>query len=208
MLWYMLNSKIFYDVKFVVPILGIWGSFASLIGLQLTVNPAVPKLSMILVAVLFIFSAWATYLIYKTLPRVFSTNDGINEYMFEWLSNNGQVIICTRDMSWGNADKIKTLLFEKARIEELSIILPNNTPLTNELKAKGAKIYTYSELDYVPVARFTIIHYGTDYSRVAVGRKFEDKKHYIEEYSYGNNPVLSVATDFVEIIKRYNEKKV
>lgn len=200
----MFNYKILYDVKFVLPFLGIWGSFASFI----LSTPPFTGLSTIWIVGLFICSVWATILIYKTLPRAFSTNEGINKYMFEWLSNNGQVIICTRDMSWGNADKIKPLLFEKARINELSIILPNNTLLTNELKASGAKIYTYAELDYVPVARFTIIHYGTDYSRIAVGRKLEDKNHYIEEYSYGNSPVLSVAKDFVEIVMRYNEKKV
>ncbi len=204
------------DINFYLPTFGIWISYISLVIAVLTLSPNDWELSLLnfgWILIVGIISIWITVRLYQHIakqnarnPIGFASNDEINDFMYKWISKEGQVVICTRDMTWGNEVKIKEKLIEKSRRNEVSIFLPVDIPLTNELKGFGAKIYTYQELDYNPIARFTIVHYGTSSAKVAVGRKLDDHKHYIDEFSYGNDPVYSVTQDLIEILKRYNRK--
>ena len=211
-------EKIIEDVNFYVPVFGIWFAYISFVVGIYSLKPANSDFSNFhfgWMLILGIISLFITYKIYQHIedihsrsPVGFKTKEEINNYMFNWISKDGQIVICTRDMTWGEEEKkIEAKLIEKANRKELTIFLPDNTQLTNKLKKAGAKICTYRELNYSPVARFTIVHYGTSSARVAVGRKLDDSKHIIEEFSYGNDPVFSVASDLIEILKRYNDNK-
>ncbi len=137
------------------------------------------------------------------MPRFYKNTKGIDSYMYRWISQRGRVVIFTRDMSWANSKQIRDLLFEKARNRELEICLPKQTPLGKELLDVGADIYTYSSFNGTPYSRFTIIRYGKDDARIAIGRNV-DGVHRIDEYSYGLDPVFSIAYDLVRLVKHYS----
>lgn len=61
--------------------------------------------------------------------HAFKTTAEINDYMYNWISKGGRVVIFTRDMSWASDARIKDLLLRKAELEELSICVPKKIPL-------------------------------------------------------------------------------
>jgi hypothetical protein len=101
-------------------------------------------------------------------------------------------------MSWANTEKTKQLLLLKAAASELIICLPQVTHLTNELKAAGAEILVYKHLE--PTSRFTIVQYGQDGCRVAVGRRKGDD-HVIDEFSAEEHPAFHLAQDLVRFAR-------
>ncbi len=157
-----------------------------------------------------------TYLIYTDVaahimnqPKSMKDQNEINEYMFNWLSDGGNAFIFTRDMSWAGVQKIERLLYTKARNNELSICLPQQTKLTKSLCNHGADILTYGELNYTPKSRFTIINKDRMDACVAVGRWVnKSKSHIIKEYSSGQDPIFNIADDLIEILKKINRDGV
>ena len=85
-------------------------------------------------------------------------------------------------MSWAQTNETRQLLFDKATVGELIICLPQETSLTDELKESGAEVWTYNALESEPASRFTIVQYGQEGSRVAVGRRKGDY-HVIDHFS-------------------------
>ena len=112
--------------------------------------------------------------------------------------NEGRVAVFTRDMSWAGDAKIAQLLDAKAKRSELVICLPTHIPLTRELEALGAEIYTYQGLGYAPKSRFTVVRFERGDARVAIGRQIGGV-HTIETFSVGEHPVFALAEDLVEI---------
>ncbi len=139
---------------------------------------------------------------YKSKPRSYRNNQKINDYMHQWISQEGRVTIFTRDMSWGGDARILRLLRTKASDGDLSVCLPRRIPLTEELEQHGAKIYTYEGLRYEPESRFTIVRKGRMDAQVAIGRRRDGGPHIIEEFSAGHDPVFHLANDLAEIIER------
>jgi hypothetical protein len=133
--------------------------------------------------------------------HAFKSTKEINDYMYDWISKGGRVVIFTRDMSWASDPRIKELLYHKAAREELSICVPKKIPLTNELQKHGAQILSYESLGYIPQSRFTIINKDRMDANLAVGHRIKDD-HVVEEFSIGAHPFFSVANDLVEIITR------
>ena len=131
------------------------------------------------------------------------TDAEIRDYMFKWISRGGRVAIFSRDMSWVRDEEMMELLREKARRDELTICLPGEIFLADELRRCGARVCLYPQLRYTPQSRFTIINKDRMDSKVAVGRRIKDK-HVIEEFSLGEHPVFSVANDLVEVVIGFN----
>ena len=192
-------------------ILGGWISILlGLIGLWVTFNPDVTQFSIFQVVLLTITVIGILFMIYwdiysylKRKAKLYRTPKQIDRYMYDWISQRGRVLIFTRDMSWATSKEIKQLLMDKASRRELEICLPEPIPLTTELAAAGAEVYTYTSFNNSPYSRFTIIRYGKDDARIAIGRNV-DGLHRIEEYSYGSDPVFSIAYDLVRIVKHYS----
>lgn len=137
----------------------------------------------------------------KTRPRVMRNADQIRDYMYAWIARAGRVAIFTHDMTWVRDEELKDLLRRKAREDELIVCLPNRTPLAQELDEIGATVYSYSQLNYVPRSRFTIIKLGRGDAEVAVGRDVSGS-HVIEEFQIGRHPAFTMAEDLVSIIAR------
>lgn len=191
-------------------ILSGWVSIlVGLIGLLTSLNLDVKQFSMLQIVFLAITSigiifmiCWDIYSYLRKRPKFYRTTKAIDHYMYRWISQRGRVVIFTRDMSWVT-DNIKELLLEKASKGELEICLPSPIPLTTELANAGAEVYTYTSFNDAPSSRFTIVRYGKDDARIAIGRNVNGL-HRIDEYSYGADPVFSVAYDLVRIVKHYS----
>ena len=131
----------------------------------------------------------------------------INQYMVKWIGNSGQVAIFSRDMSFASGDKeIKRLLLSKSEKGEVIACVPKEVPLTNDLKAKGAKIHPYSKKqDFSPQTRFTIANYGQGKKeRVAVAHG-ENGFHVIQEFGK-DDLVIYLTKDLIDLAIRLAEK--
>ncbi|MFS3602614.1 hypothetical protein ACK6T9_05405 [Proteus vulgaris] len=197
-------------VKILLIFLSMIGLFATLYSLLDTANITNTSASIISVVLLLMYC----YLVYYE----FSTLDGkytfkqsdtisIRNYMLYWIAYGNRVAIWTRDMSWVKDEESKNLLLEKAKNKELIICLPTHTDFSEELQEKGAEVYVYgTELLNSPSARFTIAHYGRDWSKVAIGRAAKSNKHVIEEFDSGSHPAFSLANELVEIAMKTSKK--
>jgi hypothetical protein len=125
----------------------------------------------------------------------------IINYMHNWIDTGGRCAIFTRDMTWTNNEETRSLLIRKSRNRELWIFMPSPTEFALELQQHGAKIISYADIEVVPRSRFTVIHWGQDGARVAVGRP-QGSLHEISEYEIGRDPIFSVIEDLLEILAK------
>lgn len=192
----------------IVQILSTLGSYASLLSLILVIRDPSRSLG---ASHVFLF-AFATALLLtalgtevyrwrKSQPRRCHSPRQIRDYMYKWISSAGRVAIFSHDMSWVNDNEMRNLLRQKAQASELRLCLPGNIALADDLRAEGAHVCVYPQLQYVPLSRFTIINLGRMDAQVAVGRNISGT-HVIEEFSAGTHPVFAVANDLVEVITR------
>lgn len=104
-------------------------------------------------------------------------------------------------MSWAQNPETKALLTNKARQNELILCLPKINDLARDLDEAGAEVCAYGEcLLEAPASRFTIVFFGRDGSRVAVGRADGDT-HVIDEFSSNDHPVFHLAVDLVTLAR-------
>lgn len=188
-------------------------SLASLLGLYFTLMPAANErpwwhLPLILFAVaLSLGLIIAETMEYGTkAPKTFQTPAKINEYMRAWLNSGGRSLIFSRDMSWAQEPKTRAILVKKAQQGELVLCVEHEMPLAMELGAAGATIVTYGELNHVPRSRFTIVDFGKEGARVAVGAHLAGH-HVIQEFQSGHHPFFAVAEDLATILIKYHGLK-
>jgi hypothetical protein len=193
--------------ELIIRVLTLFGSLASVLGLALPYLPPVERLPWWGVA-LGVTSAFFFLLLVRlefrserrrSVYRI-SDSEAIRRYMHGWISRGGRVALWTRDMGWANTEVTRQLLLKKAAARELIICLPQETKLTKELKLSGAEVSTYNALEGEPASRFTIVHYGQEGSRVAVGRPMGNY-HVIEEFSAEEHPAFHLARDLVRFAR-------
>jgi hypothetical protein len=138
-------------------------------------------------------------------------NDSISQYMYKLISEGGRVAIWTRDMSWAeNHERIIELLTSKAKRNELIICTPRRFPIMSQLISAGAEVHLYDKLDFVPRSRFTIVQFGREGSRVAIGSR-EGDYHVIKEFASGEHSIFTVTEDLIKFAMKaeqsYEEKE-
>lgn len=164
--------------------------------------PAVPITVILLAAALVITLDIRTWLAGR--PSRFNSDETIRDFMFDWISEDGRVSIYTRDMSWAQPeDRIAELLKAKAERGELTLCLPQRIALTDQLEAHGASVYTYGNLNYAPVSRFTVVRAGREDAQVAIGRRINGV-HTISTYSRGEHSAFALAEDLLAFVERIN----
>ena len=126
--------------------------------------------------------------------------------MYKWIKNGGRVAIWTRDMSWANDARIRSLLRAKSKTKELIVCILKPTDLTEEHECLGADIYFYGDHMQAPESRFTIANFGVGGSSVAVGRPDGRRHvHVIEEFQEGHHPAFHMASDLVRTVMALNQ---
>jgi hypothetical protein len=183
-------------------------SFASMAGLLVAFLPSLKDLPSWAVAILVVaVVAFIALVVFEFTDRrgrrIYSKDDtqGIKRYMHSWIEHGGRVAIWTRDMSWAQNPETRGVLTEKARRGELILCLPEINALARDLSEAGAEVCAYgARLLEAPASRFTIIFFGRDGSRVAVGRP-EGDTHVIDEFSAGDHPAFHLAADLVTLAR-------
>lgn len=200
-------------MKIAVQVVTVVGSFASIMGvvfLMRTPDEPWTLLQAGLLAAASLLLVIAVVLIVRnyleTRPKSMPIGSKVSEYMYDWIDQGGAVAILTRDMSWVNNKRLKDLLRTKAQRGELFLCLPNEIELSRELSQLGAKVYTFSELQYTTKSRFTIINKDRMDAQLAVGLS-RRQRHFIEEFSQGEHPVFTIADDLINLIISFNKFK-
>lgn len=153
----------------------------------------------------------------------YPTPSRINRFMYDWISQRGHVVIFSNDMSWVSEDvhirlrerllnhigrrrvlSIRDLLLDKARKKELTLCIPRDIDLSNQLRSAGARVATYERLHVIPSARFTIVRHGQQDGAVAIGRTVSGV-HKIETFGNGRHPAFALAEDLVHIVLGYSQ---
>lgn len=186
------------------------GTFGTVVALIVTLKrPDTPFAALQLMLIFLAITGFVLTLILevtdtlKARPQVMRNADQIRDYMYAWIARAGRVAIFTHDMTWVRDTELKDLLKRKAREDELILCLPKRTALAQELDELGATVYSYSQLNYIPRSRFTIIKLGRGDAEVAVGRDVSGS-HVIEQFQIGRHPAFTMAEDLVSIIARIN----
>jgi len=194
--------------ELVKKLLALGASLASIVGLLVPFLPPARDLpwwavALSVSAVFFFVVLIALEFLNRGSRRVYAKADadGIKRYMHNWIEHGGRVAIWTRDMSWAQNPETRTLLTEKARRHELILCLPTLSDLAATLADAGAEVCAYgATLLESPASRFTIVFFGRDGSRVAVGRA-EGDTHVIEEFGAGGHPAFHLAADLVSLAR-------
>jgi hypothetical protein len=194
--------------ELVVKFVAIAGSLASLVGLLVWSLPS-PKnlpwwtIALLVLAMFCLFLFVALEFLALRGRRVFAKSDtgGIKRYMHNWIEHGSRVAIWTRDMSWTQDGDTRELLKRKAARGELILCLPQQNEFATELAAGGAEVCAYgaNRLES-PASRFTIIFFGRDGARVAVGRA-EGDTHVIDEFDAGGHPAFYLAVDLIALVR-------
>lgn len=187
-------------------LLAVLGSFASLVALILIEVPTIWHGIILMLATLLL--VWTVILIVRdyvrTRPHIMPIGPKIQQYMYSWINQGGRVAMLSRDMSWAHEQKVNDLLKRKAQKGELCLCLPKHTTISEELKALGAEVHTFPEINFTPESRFTVINKGRTDAQLAVGRS-DKGKHRVEEYSTGEHCVLWIANDLIDFITKFDE---
>lgn len=150
--------------------------------------------------------AWETVSHIQSAPKRFRlTQPGkIRRYMIRWLRSGGRSVIFTRDMTWVD-ETVREILLAKARNRELTICLEHPLPIATELQREGAQVISYGELGVVPRSRYTIVDFGKNGARVAVGGAVHNH-HVIQEFRDGEHPFFAVSDDLAKILIAYHRQ--
>ena len=193
-----------------------WPSFIELIGLisgsigilQMKSNLlSFLFLSIILISVVVV--GFRFYKIWESINlNAYPTKESINHFMYRWLKDNGQSVVLSRDMSWASEKKITEMLKEKAKKNELTLILSFQNNLSKELEKLGAVIIEYGYLDFIPETRFTIVDYGSLRSKVAIGQKDEMEIHRINKYIQSDIPVYYLVNDLIKLVQGIEKNRM
>lgn len=193
-----------------------FASFASIISLYLFYVPASARLFGWDWVIIFVsaFALGTGVFIelreqYRLEPKLYKSNEKfkIEKYMLKWLQKGSRCVIVSRDLSWANTKDTIEILYKKSRSTELTIFVEKHNDLTYSLLANGADIYEYGMFNTVPKTRFTIIDYGKDGCRVAVGYPTA-RGHAIREYGSGEHPFFALSDDFIKfMIAAYESKE-
>ena len=183
---------------------------ASILGFLILYFTNHQRLNLYQIIFLILFTLASSLIIYldvKNKPKSYKNGQQINKYMYNWISNIGRIAIFTRDMSWSNEKRIRDKLLEKARAQELIICMPQANEFADELRRNGARIVEYSQINYTPQSRFTIVRYQRNDSKIAIGRTDENGKHIIQEFGSAQHPLFYVAQDLVNILTKFDEHR-
>lgn len=199
----MTRTRLMSFVRVFVPTVGTYASFLALV-ITLKPESGLSRGDWVLIAIGTLLAGFSLVMDFRekvlNQPQRFPSDRQIHRYMDKWIRHEGQVAIFSHDMTWARGD-IVSLLYTKAADHELALFLPHETRLAIDLKKRGATVYCYPNLNYIPQSRFTVIRRGRSDAAVAIGRT-QHGEHVIEEFSVGSHPAYSLCEDLLEILRR------
>lgn len=192
--------------------LGAYGSIiAMVVTLKKPEDPFTPW-QIVLATIFTIFAIWSSaidimeYRHGDRRKRLVGKRS-IRNYMYEWISSAGTAAIFSRDLTWVDDKEMKAMLERKSANGELTIVLAKEVPLSRRLAKAGANVIYYDDFGYTIKSRFTIVNLNRIDSRVAIGKTVAGA-HLVDEYSAEDGPILYMAQDLLEIMRRSRESGV
>jgi len=165
---------------------------------------------LVVVLALIVVLAVAAYDIYQAWqerPKRFAgrnRDEKTRDYMIWLLSHEGGCVMSSKDLSWATGDARDKLL-DKARKHSLSLLLPYETDLSEELRAAGADVHYYADKGWALKSRFTIVNYQRGDAWLAVGLSSPDA-HSIREIRTNDDAALNMAKDIAALAQRLANK--
>jgi len=198
--------------RFLLNLLVYLSGLASLLGLYFTRWPddntrpgwhwaALAGVSIMFIVLFFVEAKRIAQESHKTFFWEWS----INRYMANWVSRLGRSVILSRDLSWGDTPKARSALISKARKGDLTIYLATENDLSRELAEAGAEIVYYGHTGFMPKSRFTVIGFGQDVARVAVGSQRKGRR-IVYEYDTGEHPITALSEDLTSLLTMVGKK--
>ncbi|MFF3226418.1 hypothetical protein ACFYV7_26720 [Nocardia suismassiliense] len=136
----------------------------------------------------------------KSRPKRYSSDRDVRDHMYRLIDRGGSVSVLTRDLSWVDDSKMSDMLRHKAQRDELTLVMPRPIPVSEELKAAGARVIYYGD-HYTIKSRFTICNLDRVDSTVSIGWS-SGEKHVIEKYEQqGGHPAFALAQDLVGVLR-------
>lgn len=135
----------------------------------------------------------------KRAPVAAGRPDALVPKNREWLAEQGRMLIVTRDMSWSVDPAISAALFAKAENGELMIFAWQQTPFLQELRERGADVYTLDGSP--PQVRFTVLRWGASDERVLVHRQVRGEVEFFE-IGPTDFPAYGLTRDVVDLLRR------
>ena len=164
--------------------------------------------AVLVITVVYICVQVAAYRRESKKVHIHSTEEKVNQYLYDWLKKSGHTVIFTRDFSWARCtDKMWALLKSKAEKKNLIVCLKEQTADTDALEKEGAEIYVH-DVDNLQ-SRFIIANYGTTSPRITVGSKNDKGSFVNEQYNMQSSPnACSVFVELFESTKVASQQKV
>lgn len=197
-------------MRFILPLFNTLAGLASLVSIYVYFFPAEQRqpiphwataAALLFIVILILRHQWSTAK--QEMHRTFN-DKGIDKYMCKWVSRPGRALILSRDLSWGTRDAARSALQAKARARDLIIFMHSETDLSRSLAELGASVSYYGSSDFTPKSRFTILNYGRDCPRIAVGTTKWDK-HLVYEYDIGDHPITALSDDLINLLARVSQ---
>ena len=124
----------------------------------------------------------------------------VANYMRKMIASAGTSAIFSRDLSWATGATLGVLR-SKAESHSLTLVLPQEIPISKELASLGATVHYYPKLANPLRSRFTIVDEGKSGYAVAVGRRVGGK-HVIEFITEEAHPAYDLAHDLFDIVRK------
>jgi hypothetical protein len=139
----------------------------------------------------------------RSRPRRYKDEHSINKYMMRLLKRGGSASIFAHNLTWVN-ESIQKFLVDHAKAGKVvKIYVPRHNVVTKQLQKSGVHIIPYSELDYIPEARFTVVNPNEPGSSLLAVGKGAVPSFYIDEYTDSSHSrVISIARDLFNILDR------
>jgi hypothetical protein len=139
----------------------------------------------------------------RNRKKMYKTEEEINNYMRGLLKRGGSANIFACNLSWVTPD-VEGFLMDRAKSNKvLKLYVPRHNDVTRQLASKGIRIVTYTDLDYTPEVRFTLLNPEEPGSSILAIGKGTVPKFVIEEFTDVDNArMISIARDLFRILDR------
>lgn len=186
-----------------------------IVAVLFDVDRETPLAKLIIVGVMFvvvvILAAWDSIVAGKTRPIRYNgenKDEKARAFMTDLVTkNSGRCAISSNNLSWVTGDALNAMK-NKAKDRSLIIVMPQENDISKELQELGADVHYYGA-DLKPISsRFTIVNFERSGQWAAVSHEVNGT-HIIQKVRSGENPILHMAEDLIEMARRTAvEKKV
>lgn len=150
-----------------------------------------------------VYEIWGTYRSQPRRFKGFKRDAKILKYMIKMLTPQAHCVISSNDLTWVDEAATK-VLEEKAEKKSLTLLMPVENKVSQNLVSKGAKAYYYGDDLFKFTSRFTLFDPDGSGPWIAIGHRTEDV-HTIRKVSSKDDPAIHLVIDLYRLMARNTE---